>query len=322
MILTVTLNPAWDITHTVGLLQAGNTHRVSSVGVRPGGKGVNVSRVLQQQGHPTLATGLVTGASGIELRQKLTDEGLPEAFFACVAGDLTTRRTVTVVETASGRATVLTEPGPGTGSVSWPELRTHIEGLIDSCDLVVLSGSLPPALSVDAYRDLVAYARRRGVPSIVDAEGAPLVRALEAGPDLVKPNLVELAATTGEQDPIAGARLLIGWGATRVVVSAGADGLHGVDRDEAWHARPGRLVPVNPTGAGDAAVAALAVGMLTGSPWPDLLRVAAAWSAASVLEPLAGAVDPATATRLLPGVTVRVTASGIRWHGEAQAGPA
>jgi tagatose 6-phosphate kinase len=322
VILTVTLNPAWDITHSVGLLEAGNTHRVSSVGVRPGGKGVNVSRVLQQQGYRTVATGLVAGATGAELRRGLVDEGLQEAFFACAAGNVTTRRTVTVVETASGRATVLTEPGPAAGSVSWPDLRRHVEGLIDGCELVVLTGSLPPAVPADAYRDLVAYARRRGVPSIVDAVGAALVGAVEAGPDLVKPNLVELADSTGESDPVAGGRLLIDGGARKVVVSAGPDGLYGVDETVAWHAQPASLVPVNPTGAGDAAVAALAVGMLAGSPWPELLRVAVAWSAAAVLEPQAGVVDPSTATRLLSGVSVKAMASGSRWHGEAQAGPA
>lgn len=316
MILSVTLNPAWDITHTVDRLDVGNTHRVTSVGVRPGGKGVNVSRVLQQLGHRTVASGLLAGSTGEELRATLAAEGLEEAFF-CAAGPSSTRRTVSVVETGTGRATVLAEPGPTV--VDWPALSGHLGVLIEAADLAVLSGSLPPGVPADAYGQLVAIARRHGTPVIVDADGAALGHAVAAGPDVVKPNLAELAAATGLGDPWAGACQLVRAGAARVVVSGGPDGLYGVDAGEAWRATPPRLAPVNPTGAGDAAVAALAVGLLAGWAWPELLSTAVAWSAAAVLEPLAGSVDPLQATMLKPDVTVVQVALSLP-HGRPGAG--
>ena len=188
MILTVTFNPAWDVTHDVERLELGTTHRVRSVAVRAGGKGLNVSRVLHQHGHATTVTGLIAGPSGQDLRQALAAEGIEENFFLCSAPDVVTRRTFTVVE-STGVATVMTEPGPAAGTVDWQELRLHVERLIDKCALVVLSGSLPPAVPVVAYAELVAYARSRRVPVIVDADGVPLALAVAAGPDLVKPNL-------------------------------------------------------------------------------------------------------------------------------------
>ena len=212
---------------------------------------------------------------------------------------------MTVVDSL-GTATVLTEPGPALGTVDWPALRRHVVRLVDSSDLVVLSGSLPPALPDSAYAELVEHARQRGVPVIVDADGPALALAVEAGPDLVKPNLDELAAAAGTRDPWDGGRLLMAAGARRVVVSAGEDGLYGVDAAGAWHAKPPPLEPVNPTGAGDAAVAALALGLLDGVPMQEMLTRAVAWSAAAVLEPLAGSVDHRTVQGLL--ATVLLTA--------------
>ena len=237
MILTVTLNPAWDVTHVVDRLEPGRTHRVRTASVRPGGKGINVSRVLHQLGHSTVVTGLTAGPSGQALRQALASEGLVERCFTCSAADVDTRRTVTVVD-SSGTATVLTEPGPGLGTVDWPGLRRHVERLIDGSDLVVLSGSLSPAVPDSAYAELVEYAGRRGVPVIVDADGPALALAVGAGPDLVKPNLDELAAVAGTRDPRDGGRLLMAAGARGVVVSAGRTGCTAWTRPE--HGTPSR----------------------------------------------------------------------------------
>ena len=290
MILTVTLNPAWDITHTVQRLEPGAIHRPTSVTVRPGGKGVNVSRVLHQLGHPTLATGLAVGTTGRRLRGDLSCSGIPEAFFTC-GTTAEIRRTVTIVEADRGRATVLSEPGPAIGEVDWTALLRHLDSLIADAHVVVLSGSLPGGVPQDAYRILVEHAHTRGVPVIVDADAGALRAALAAQPDLVKPNTVELHAVTGHRDSITGGRQLLHAGVAKVVVSDGPGGLTGLDAHATWRAVPAPLRPVNPTGAGDAAVAALALALASsGFTWSALLRAAAAWSAAAVLEPCAGTV--------------------------------
>jgi tagatose 6-phosphate kinase len=137
----------------------------------------------------------------------------------------------------------------------------------------------------------VARLAARDIPVIADTSGEPLRRAAPYA-WAVKPNADELAAVTGTDDPVAGARMP---GARTVVVSLGAEGLLAVTGEEVHRVPPPQVVTGNPTGAGDAVVAALAAG--AGSPWPDLLGDAAALSAAAVLAPLAGSYDSAAYER-------------------------
>jgi tagatose 6-phosphate kinase len=296
VILTVTLNPAWDVTYPVDALVPGSTHRVGRVGGQAGGKGINVARVLTRMGQPVLATGVLGGDTGRAVAADLAAAGVPNAFAA--GGDRArTRTTVTVVDAAAGQATVFNERGPEAGSLDWPALLAHLRPLIARSALVVLAGSLPPALPADAYAALIEAARAEGAATILDSDGPALTAALAAGPDLVKPNRDELARATGTSDLRAGAQALLDAGAGAVVVSDGPAGMLAVSRGQVARATPAALEPVNPTGAGDAAVAALATGLLARLPWPQLLRRAVAWSAASVLEPVAGAISPAEASR-------------------------
>jgi len=302
VILTVTLNPAWDVTYPVAALVPGSTHRVARVTGQAGGKGINVARVLKRMGQPVLATGVLCGDTGRAIAADLEAAGVPAAF--ADGGDHSrTRTTVAVVETgAAGQATVFNEPGPD--ALDWPAILGQLRPLIARSALVVLSGSLPPALPTDAYATLIEAARADGVPTILDSDGVALTAALAARPDLVKPNRDELARATGTEDLRRGARALLDAGAAAVVVSDGPAGLLAVTPDEVVRARPPAVRAVNPTGAGDAAVAALATGLLERLPWPDALRRAVAWSAASVLEPVAGAISPAEAGRLADLVDV------------------
>jgi len=157
--------------------------------------------------------------------------------------------------------------------------------------VVVLSGSLPSGLDGDAYAELVGAARERGVPAVLDTSGEPLLTALRAGPALVKPNADELREALGTKDPAAGAAALRDAGADAVAVSLGPSGMFARTSEGAWRARPPQQVAGNPTGAGDAAVAALSAGLAAGTPWPERLRQAVAVSAAAVLAPLAGDFD-------------------------------
>jgi tagatose 6-phosphate kinase len=274
MIVTVTPNLALDVTYELPELRPGHAHRVRAVGSRAGGKGVNVARVLRSLGHEVMVLGLAGGPTGDAVREDLDAAGLPHDLVPC-AGE--TRRTVTVV--ADGEATLLREPGPVIAPDEWAAL----EARIPEADVLVVSGSLPPGVDGEAVARLAA----RDVPVIVDTSGEALRRSAPYA-WAVKPNAEELAAATGTDDPVAGARML---GARTVVVSMGADGLLAVTGDEVHRVAPPRVVTGNPTGAGDAVVAALAAG--AGSPWPALLADAAALSAAAVLAPLAGSYDSA-----------------------------
>jgi tagatose 6-phosphate kinase len=297
VILAVCLNPALDVTYVVDRLEPGAAHRVRSVRARAGGKGVNVASVLASLGASALVLAPVGGSAGAVVRDSVAGSFVP------LAGE--TRRTLAVVDAAG--ATLLNEPGPAVSAAEWDAVVAEFSRLVPAAEAVVLSGSLPPGVPADAYATLVRLAGP--VPVVVDADGAALSCAVTAGPSLVKPNLAELAAVVpgvpATPAGVAGAaRRLVAAGARDVVVSRGADGLVAVTREGAWSARLPRPVTGNPTGAGDALVARLALGVVRGEPWPERLRDGVAVSAAAVLAPVAGEVDAAAAKRLRADVVV------------------
>jgi tagatose 6-phosphate kinase len=311
VILTVTLNAALDVTYHVPTLRPGGTHRVSRVDERAGGKGVNVARVLHTLGEPVVATGLVGGGTGASIRALLGD--LRHSF---VDIGPPSRRTTVIADGAD--ATGFWEPGPLVSADEWAAFVAHFGALLRVSRVVVLSGSLPPGVPVDAYATLIGLARQVGVPSVLDASGEPLRAGLAAGPDVVKPNAHELAMATGmavgalpdaEELAITEARsaadaLRAGLG-TAVVASLGPHGLLASTVDGRWHALPGATLAGNPTGAGDAAVAALARGLAYRLPWPQRLSDAVGLSGAAVGSPVAGNVTLEDYQRLRRSATVR-----------------
>ncbi|MDQ3404050.1 MAG: 1-phosphofructokinase family hexose kinase [Actinomycetota bacterium] len=312
MILTVTANPALDVTYRVDSLLPGRTHRVTEVLERAGGKGFNVSRVLHERGIPTLAIGPVGGHRGAVLRADLVETGVPHEL---VEVEASTRMTISV---AAAEATMLNEPGHPLCAEDWSRLFALVGRHLSAARVLVCSGSLPPSAPDTTYARLVRLARAAEVRTIVDTSGSALWAAAEAGADVLKPNADELRELLGDNDLMRSAHVLRGVGAREVVVSMGADGLIGVTEDGCFRAAPPFAVAGNPTGAGDAAVAALADGLAREVAWPQRLRTAVAWSAAAVAAPMAGSVDSVLAERIADGVTV----TALRPPGKNQAGAA
>jgi tagatose 6-phosphate kinase len=313
VILTVTLNTALDLTYGVPELVPHASHRVSDMSERPGGKGLNVARVLSALGHETVVTGFAGGSTGAVLRELLAarpaDAPTPGTAPApltdalvTVAGN--TRRTIAVVDRATGDTTQLNEPGPLVTADEWTALLGRYEELLAGADAVALCGSLPPGIHVGAYAELVRSARAAGVPVLLDTSGEPLRRGIAARPDLIKPNADELAQLTGSREPLRATRDARRRGAHGVIASLGPDGMLAVTPDGIWQAAPPARVPGNPTGAGDSAVAGLLSGLVEGLSWPDRLRRAVALSTATVLSPTAGDFDRAAYEELLPRVGI------------------
>ncbi|MCS5512107.1 PfkB family carbohydrate kinase [Curtobacterium flaccumfaciens pv. betae] len=326
MILVVTPNPAVDVTYRVAEQRIGETQRVLEVQRRPGGKGLNVGRVLAATGVPTHAVLPLGGDGGRWIAHALDGLGLIHTDVA-VRGE--TRTTVTVVDDLA-HPTMFGEPGPVLSPDEWDTVTAAVETLLAGdvgrtggaagtppAAALVVSGSLPRDSDPAVVGSWVTAARHRGVLSVVDCSGTALLAAASAGATVCKPNREELLEATGTDDERSGALRLLGLGATVVVVSRGSDGIaaHTAEHVLEVPAVPG--VSGNPTGAGDAATAGL-VGVLVevlvdaglpesdGSvPAPDdatllrALRSAAAHGAAAVLQPVAGAVDPADVHRFL-----------------------
>lgn len=302
MILTVTLNTALDITYRVRSLRPHASHRVQEVVERPGGKGVNVARVLAALGHEVTATGFAGGATGRSVRDRLA--GTPGVRDALVEIAGATRRTVAVVDELTGDTTQLNEPGPQITPAEWAAFQDTYGRLLAPASAVALCGSLPPGVPVGAYAGLIRTARAAGVPVLLDTDGEPLRRGVAARPDLVKPNAEELAELTGSHEPLRATQDARRRGAHAVVASLGADGLLAHTPEGRWRATPPARIHGNPTGAGDSAVAGLLSGLVEQSPWPDRLARAVALSAATVRAPVAGEFDRAVYDKLVGQVTV------------------
>ena len=297
MILTVTLNPALDVSYEVDALVPHGSHRVRSVRERAGGKGVNVASVLHAMGVPTVALVLAGGATGRLLNADLAKRGLAAEVVPC-AGE--TRRTVNVVSADSGDSTIFNEPGPTVSAAEVDATVAQVRSQVSAgARVVVASGSLPAGVGPDAYARVVRAAQELGAVTIVDGEGEALREACVAGVDVARANRSEVLATTGGRDDAEGAETLLAWGARQVVVSAGPEGMRVVFASgDTIAVRPGEVLRGNPTGAGDAATAAVAAGLREGLSWPEILGDAVAWSGAAVRQPVAGEVDRADVARL------------------------
>lgn len=298
MILCVAPSPAWDVTFHVPRLEEHATNRATEVAARAGGKAVNVARLLHELGEDVRLVLAVGGRTGDDVSADLDRTGIPNELLASTAE---TRRTVTVVSDEAGDATVVNEAGR---LPDWPALLALASASMAAATVVVASGSLPEGAPGDAFAVLAREASGRGLPVVVDTSGAALLAALEERPTLVKPNLDELRAVTGDDDPRTGAARLARESGAAVAVSAGAEGIVLAAGNEIWHASLPHRLHGNPTGAGDAAVAAFARGLAAASSWPEMLRDAVALSGAAVLAPYAGEVARSDHAALLRQVRV------------------
>jgi 1-phosphofructokinase family hexose kinase len=282
VICVVALNPALDITYHVAGVDWSGVNRPAQVSARPGGKGLNVARTL-----------------------------LALVAFLSAAGD--TRRTFTVVDTDRGCTTLFSEPGPAVTPEEYAAFGVTYEKSLVGCSAVVLSGSLPAGLAPGTYAALIAAAVTAGVPVVLDAHAEALRLGAAAGPAVVKPNLAELEAATGRglSTPggpelpavAAAARQLAASGAGAVVATLGPAGAWAVAGGRAWRVTTVPGASGNPTGAGDAVTAGLALGLVLRRPWEELLRHAVALGTAAAA-PVAGEFSDADYRRALGTVTV------------------
>lgn len=303
-VATVTLNPAIDRTISVANLTPGAVNRAEHVGDRPGGKGVNVAAALSEQGHRAVALGFL----GHE------NESVFTAFFAelgvrdrCLRLPGATRTGIKIVDPARGETTDLNFPGLAPGPADIEALLGQLDSL--EARWCVLAGSLPPGVPADFYARAIPRLRARGVRVALDTSGAPLAAALAAGadamarPDLIKPNVHELAALAGRELPdeaavVEAARELAAGGVGLVAVSRGADGAVLVGAGEVVAARPPKIAVRSTVGAGDAMVAGLVAASLRGLGPAEAARLATAFSSHALTRqagPEAAGLDPRAA---------------------------
>lgn len=284
MIVTVTLNPAIDKTIDVLGLIPGALNKVVSTRQDPGGKGINVSRVLHSLGGESIATGFLAGESG-EYIQKALQRLTIKTDFVWVKGQ--TRTNLKIFDQTHQEITELNEAGPEVTLTHADQLKTWLYSTVKENDLVVFSGSVPKSLDAAVYYSLIKAAALKGAKVFFDADGDYFKSGIEAVPHFIKPNVKELEAYFGrpmvtDADLKAASLHFIQKGIERVFITLGANGAYYRDRDVAYRLYPLVVEGHSSVGAGDAFVAACVYGLEVGLSTEDLLKLAVATSAGAV----------------------------------------
>lgn len=260
MIVTVTMNPAIDKTVDIDRLEHGGLNRIQSVEMDAGGKGINVSKTIKAIGGESIATGFLGGRSGKIIQEVLREQGIGTDFVWLEAD---TRTNTKVVE-STGEVTELNEPGPAATEEQVEELIQKLEAYAGENTLFVLAGSIPAGMDKSIYAVIMDRVHAKGAKVLLDADSELFVHGLEAGPDILKPNRVELEQyyhldyRASEEELVSMGKQLLCKGTEMVAISLGQMGALFVGENGVIRC-PGLKVKSHSTvGAGDAMVASLA----------------------------------------------------------------
>ncbi|AKU25346.1 phosphofructokinase [Geobacillus sp. LC300] len=262
MIYTCTLNPSVDYIVHLDELHVGELNRSVKTFTFPGGKGINVSRVLKRLGVDSTALGFVGGFTGGFIESELRKEGIA-CDFVHVPG-----QTRINVKLKAGRETEINGEGPAIADDDAAQLIAKI-GALSAGDVLVLAGSAPTSLPADMYERLAARAVKRRVRLVVDTSGPALGALLACRPFLAKPNHHELAELFGvamvtREDIVLYGRRLVEKGVEHLIVSMGGDGAFYFNEETALFAEAPKGAVKNSVGAGDSMVAGFLAAQANG----------------------------------------------------------
>jgi 6-phosphofructokinase 2 len=306
-IATITLNPSLDQHITVDGLVLDGTNRWSRLYRYAGGKGIDVSRAIHEMEGSTIAYGFIGGTIGRAVEILLDQEGVPVSFTPI---QRETRTNFIITDTKSSQQTRIDAPGPRISKREWERFRRKMLRIRPSPDLIVTGGSAPPGIPNDVYYTMIMEAKSFGVRTILDADGHWLAEGIKAKPYLIKPNIREAKELLNRELPteeaiIKAALDLVDMGIEIVVISRGKDGIIAATKKEIVKAVPPPVKVRSTVGAGDCAVAGLALKLANGEPLLEACRLAVALGTAAVLTPGTELAHRADVENLLPQIKVK-----------------
>ncbi|RUL52240.1 MULTISPECIES: 1-phosphofructokinase [Lysinibacillus] len=253
MIYTLTLNPSIDYVMELDELTIGGLNRTNKVEVLPGGKGINVTQVLNRLGVPSTALGFIGGFTGAYIKSYLKQQNIPTDF---VEINENTRINVKIKSTTE---TEINANGPSILPEHYEDLKNQIHHLTAN-DTLVLSGSIPSSLPHSTYKELVEICSHNSIRFVVDAEGDYLKNILSFKPFLIKPNHHELGQLfhtkiTTIEEVMPYAQELVNMGAQNVIVSLAGDGAVFANHHSIYVATVPKGEVKSSVGAGDSMVA-------------------------------------------------------------------
>ncbi len=304
-ILTLTLNPALDLTVQLARLEPGQVNRSEAMQTHAAGKGLNVAQVLADLGHQLTVGGFLGDSNPQAFEALMARRGFVDAFVR-VPGE--TRSNIKLAE-HDGQITDINGPGPLVSEQARQALLDKLDLIAPGHDAVVVAGSLPQGVSPEWLQALLLRLKNLGLKVALDTSGAALRAGLAATPWLIKPNGEELAealqmpaTSLQDQAEIAG-RLLV-QGIEHVVISQGAEGVNWFCAAPPLQALPPKVKVASTVGAGDSLLAGMLHGLLSGHSPEQTLRTATAIAAQAVTQIGFGINDTAQLAQLESGVRV------------------
>ena len=284
-VVTITLNPALDLTGSLDTLNVGTVSLVKQGSLHAAGKGVNVAKVLSDLGADVTVTGFL-GKDNQEMFCQLFEEMGAHDEFIRIQGS--TRINVKLVE-ASGEVSDINFPGINVTNEDIAAFEATLLRLAQDHDYFVLAGSLPTGVSPSLCASWIEKLHSLGKRVLFDSSRDALAAGLNAHPWLIKPNDEELSQFVGRklvtpEECRAAAAELAEKGIENIVVSMGANGTMWLNQGQWLHAKPPRMSVVSTVGAGDTLVAGLCWGHMQNMDKESLITFATALSALAVTQ--------------------------------------
>ena len=309
MIATVTLNPSLDEWMQLPVLHTGRLNRATNFARYPGGKGINVSRVIRELGQRTIAYALAGGEDGQVLQKLMNRLTVPHEFVTVVGS---TRNNYKIRTEQPRLLTEINTEGPRVSVAAVETLRRCVFRRSPRPLAVALCGSLPPGAPSATYHRWIQALTRLRIPTILDTSGTALRRGLVARPWLIKPNRQEAEELLGRRlsnlrTMVRSALELLARGPSVVILSLGREGavLASAAPREVWLARAPTVSVGSAVGAGDALVGGFLVGWVTRRPVLEAFRLGVACGTASAMTSGTQLCHRADVRRLLPRVVIR-----------------
>ncbi len=306
MIATVTLNPSLDKIVTVEELVIDEANRWTSLRLDPGGKGVNVSRVIHELGGDTVAYGFMGGIDGETLKHLLKQQEVPFDFTS-IKGDIRSNFIISDLETH--RQTRIDAPGPRIMRHELQKLIQKVTHIHPKPDFIVFAGSVPPGIPADIYRQLIDRAKNSGIKTVLDSDDAWLKEGIEAKPNVIKPNVHEAEELLGtelrdEAAIVEAVKTLVKRGIEIATISRSKHGLIVANGEKVLKATPPKVEIRSTVGAGDSAIAGLVLKLSQGHGIDEASRWAVAAGTAATLTPGTELCRREDVERLLPQVKI------------------
>ena len=304
MIHILCLNPTIDRMYYIDSFLPGFQYHENKAEVYPGGKGLNILRVLSSFIHPLSFYAFTAGDNGKIIEREAERLGAQSTFIR-VEGE--TRTTINIMDKKSGNETEIKEKGPFIKEEDTSSLLSSLDRNIKENDIVILSGSLPDGIRKDVYREISELSERKGASTLLDTGGGLLKSSLRGKYLLVKPNENEIRDLFDDySSPLSLlSKNLLSMGADNVLITKGGDGAYFRSKDISYEIKVPKVDVVSTIGSGDSTLAGFAYGLSQNLPLSDTVSLALSFGTSNAMHREVGRVEKAEVEDIIKRIEIR-----------------